>query len=182
MQNMFSPKVENPNIIAQLFGQLYNSNASQDAMMSMYEKLGGESALDFDDFLAAQDVFSENPLNVGKVNLGKKSTRPIWNTAQLLGSNIKAHPFKAGGTALNAGLNLAGLFNDDKWLGQALGTAAGAIVPKVLGMGFGPLGTVNAAMLGGNIGSLFDTLSAKAERDREEQARLSKMPAKHTTY
>lgn len=182
MQNMSNPKVENPNIIAQLFGQLYNSKASQDAMTSMYEKLGGESAISPDDFKAAQNVFSENPLSVGKVSLGDKSTRPIWNTAQLLGSNIKAHPFKAGGTALNAGLNLAGLFNDDKWLGQALGTAAGVIVPKSLGMGFGPLGAVNAAMLGGNIGSLFDTLSSKAERDSEEQARLAKMPAEYTTY
>lgn len=181
MQNMFSPKVENPNIIAQLFGQLYNSKESQDAMMSMYEKLGGESAMGLDDFIAAQDVFSENPLNVGNVTLGKKATRPIWNTTQLLGSNIKAHPFKAGGTALNAGLNLAGLFNDDKWLGQALGTAAGALLPSVMG-GFSPLGTVNTAMLGGNIGSLFDTLNSKAERDREEQERLAKMPAKHTTY
>lgn len=181
MQNMFSSKVENPNIIAQLFGQLYNSKASQDAMTSMYEKLNKESAIDLDDFIAAQDVFSENPLNVGSVNLGKKATRPIWNTAQLLGSNIKAHPFKAGATALNAGLNLAGLFNDDKWLGQALGTAAGAILPSFMG-GFSPLGTVNAAMLGGNIGSLFDTLSSKAERDREGQERLAKMPAKYTTY
>jgi hypothetical protein len=49
-------------------------------------------------------------------------------------------------------------------------------------MGFGPLGTVNAAMLGGNIGSLFDTLSAKAERDREERERMAKLPAKYTTY
>ena len=92
-------------------------------------------------------------------------------------SYVKAHPKLATGTALNAAGNLAGLTDNDKIVGQLVGGIGGAVLPGVLGMGLGPLGIANTAMLGGNLGALFDKLRAKREQEAATQ-----LPAEYTTY
>lgn len=102
-----------------------------------------------------------NPLSLKKVD----GVSNLVSTADLLGANIKAHPGAALGTAVNAAGNLAGLFDNNKLLGQIAGTVGGALLgPKVFGLG--PFGGLNAAMIGGNLGALFDNLRAKRAEER----------------
>jgi hypothetical protein len=161
-----------PNFLESLIQQLYGSQASQDAIKGMVPDGGS-----LDEVMAAQATFSNNPFNVQPATVAGQKTSALGNTAKLLGANIKAHPWITAGTALNAGGNLAGLFDNDKMLGQILGTAAGAIVPSALGMGLSPLAAANVAMGTGNLGALFDTLRSKSEQEQAAQ-----LPAKYTTY
>lgn len=163
----------NPNFLDKLIQQLYGSKAAQDAVKGMVPEGGS-----LDEVMAAQATFSNNPFNVQPVTVAGQKTSALGNTAKLLGANIKAHPWATAGTALNAGGNLAGLFDNDKMLGQLVGTAAGAIVPSALGMGLSPLAAANVAMGAGNLGALFDTLRSK----QEENERMAQLPAKYTTY
>jgi hypothetical protein len=97
------------------------------------------------------------------------------------GAFIKENPRKSFATGLNATGNIAGLFDNDKILGQAAGTALGALAPKLLskipgpvGMfagGLGALGKANSAMIGGNLGALFDNLRAKKEQEQNQYQR-----------
>lgn len=96
------------------------------------------------------------------------NTRPIQDTLGILGNNIKAHPWQFAGTGLNAAGNIAGLVDNDKFLGQALGTVGGALAGK-LGFKFGPLGVANMAMGAGNLGALFDVLHSKKEQEEQYQ-------------
>lgn len=80
---------------------------------------------------------------------------------------IKAHPYKTGLTGLNAAGNIAGLTDNNKFLGQALGALGGGLIGAAI-PGAGALGITNAAMLGGNLGSLFDVLSAKKDQEQEQ--------------
>lgn len=89
---------------------------------------------------------------------------------------VKAHPYQALGTGANAAGNVAGLFDNDKVLGQAVGTGLGLAAPKLLSMvpgpigafgkGLGLLGKANLAMGGGNLGAMFDALRAKQEQEQ----------------
>lgn len=100
---------------------------------------------------------------------GVESTMsPLKTTGSMLWSNIKAHPWQTAGTGLNAAGNIAGLIDDNKLLGQILGTAGGALL-GTKGLGFGPLGIANTAMLGGNLGALFDKLRSKKEQEEQYQ-------------
>lgn len=93
---------------------------------------------------------------------------PLKTTGGMLWSNVKAHPWQTAGTGLNAAGNIAGLIDNDKLLGQVLGTAGGALL-GTKGLGLGPLGVANTAMLGGNLGSLFDVLRSKKEQEDQYQ-------------
>ena len=161
--------------LSRLFRQLYQSDASTAKMADMFANSKGISA---DDFVAAQGDFLQNPLNVQKTALGEGRASGMGNTLRLLGANIKAHPWASAGTAINAGGNVAGLFDNNKLLGQAIGTAAGVAIPSVLGMNLSPLAAANVAMGAGNIGALFDTLRSK----KEENEYLAQLPAEYTTY
>jgi hypothetical protein len=94
--------------------------------------------------------------------------RPIQDTLGVLGQNIKAHPWQTAGTALNAAGNVAGLVDNDKFLGQLLGTAGGALL-GAKAFGLGPLGIANVAMGGGNLGALFDALRSKKAQEEQYQ-------------
>lgn len=96
------------------------------------------------------------------------TTRPIQDTLGVLGQNIKAHPWQFAGTGLNAVGNIAGLVDNDNFLGQLLGTVGGALAGK-LGFKFGPLGVANMAMGAGNLGALFDVLRSKKEQEEQYQ-------------
>lgn len=95
-----------------------------------------------------------------------KST-PLKDTLGIAGANIGAHPGAAFGTAANIGVNLSGLFDNDKFGGQLIGGALGGLIPHLANVGLGPLGMVNAVGIGGALGSLFDKLR---EKKAQEQA------------
>lgn len=120
-----------------------------------------------------------DPLNFKKntVDLGDGNSAVFRNagtTGRLLVENMKAHPFKTAGGALLGGANLAGLFDNDKIIGQAAGLGAGGLAAKYLLPKFGVGGIANGALAvmgGGALGSLFDKLMAKkAEEEAAMQA------------
>lgn len=82
---------------------------------------------------------------------------------------IKSHPAQTAGYGLTGAMNIGGLFDNDKVLGQ-LGGAAGGYgitqIPKVATFlnshGVNP---AIVSMAGGALGSLFDELRAKKEED-----------------
>lgn len=126
------------------------------------------------------NIFSNNKSSAQDLSgLFAQSTKPKLGLGKLGDAMpyIKAHPRLAAGTALNAAGNIAGLTDNDKFGGQLIGGIGGAVLPSMLGMSLGPLGMANAAMIGGNLGALFDKLRAK--REQEEAAQL---PAEYTTY
>ena len=92
---------------------------------------------------------------------------PFDNTLGIVGSNIAAHPVATLGTAANLGMNVSGLFDNDKFGGQLVGGIAGAALPKLFGMNLGPLGMINAAGIGGTLGSLFDKLREKRAQEQQ---------------
>ncbi len=85
---------------------------------------------------------------------------------------VKAHPWQAAGTGVLGAANLGGLFDNNKLLGQGIGTAAGIAAPKLIELltktplKIGGLGRANLAMFGGGLGALFDTLRAKQEEEK----------------
>lgn len=105
-----------------------------------------------------------------------KNTVPLADLFKSLGGYAKAHPVATVGTGLNAAGNVAGLFDNDKLLGQLGGAALGYFAPSLLGKVLGksivtsPLLRANLAMGGGSLGALFDNLRAKKE---QEQAMLA---------
>ena len=120
-----------------------------------------------------------DPLNFKKntVDLGDGNSAVFRNagtTGRLLVENMKAHPFKTAGGALLGGANLAGLFDNDKIIGQAAGLGAGGLAAKYLLPKLGVGGIANGALAvmgGGALGSLFDKLMAK--KAEEEAAMLA---------
>ena len=86
---------------------------------------------------------------------------------------------KTAGLAGTGLMNLAGLFDNDKIVGQGVGLgagfAAGKILPELLKKN--PLtgsGLALATMAGGSLGSLFDKLMAKkAEEEAAMQAQYA---------
>lgn len=157
-----------------LFSQLYDSKASSDAMAARAKALG----MSDDAMSKVQQEFFKSPLNASKIDLTDKvKGSALGNTARLLGANIKAHPLQAAGTGVGIASNIAGLVDNDNFLGQGVGLVAGAVLPKYLGLG--AYGTLNTALAGGAIGSLFDTLTESKEKEKEKYAKL---PASETTY
>jgi hypothetical protein len=89
-----------------------------------------------------------------------------------LGGWIKAHPWQTAGYGLTGAMNLGGLFDNDKLLGQLGGAAAGfgiSKIPAVSGLlaahGINP---ALVAMGGGALGSLFDKLRANKDAQYTE--------------
>lgn len=116
---------------------------------------------------------TEHPLK-GRIDLAEGmdgTMSPLTTSGGLLWENIKANKGKAIGTGLLGAGNIAGLVDNDKILGQAvgsgLGTLAGLAIKPVAG--WGPLGVVNSALVGGNLGALFDNLRAKKEQEDQYQ-------------
>lgn len=170
---------ENPGYLRRLYAQLYNSEASRKAMAAR----AGALKVSPETFGAAQQKFFENPLSMQSLPITDKVNGSAFgNTMRLLGSNIKAHPWMAAGTGLGLATNIAGAIDNDNFLGQGIGLGAGALLgSKVFGLS--PYGSLNAALIGGGLGSLFDTLTeAKEKKAREEREMMAKMPAKYTTY
>ena len=121
---------------------------------------------------ATLDALAANPFKT-KLDIGDGQTvNSLANTANLVGANIQAHPFKAAGLGLGAAANVAGLFDNDKIGGQLVGTGAGIALPALLSKlgamtSVTPMGRIGWALGGGALGSLYDKLMAKKE---EEQA------------
>lgn len=121
------------------------------------------------DYDAIYDAMRQKPLAWKLPVEGSEATvSPLKTMGGSLWNNIKAHPGKAVGTGLNAAGNVAGLVDNDKLLGQVLGTAGGALLGSKL-LGFGPLGIANMAMGSGNLGALFDSLRSKKEQEEQYQ-------------
>lgn len=116
---------------------------------------------------------AEHPLK-GRIDLAEGmdgTMSPLTTSGGLLWENIKANKGKAIGTGLLGAGNIAGLVDNDEILGQAvgsgLGTLAGLAIKPVAG--WGPLGVVNSAMVGGNLGALFDALHSKKAQEEQYQ-------------
>ena len=155
-------------------------NIAQRAMDYLAGTAGGKKALDAR-MLAAQKVGSlddaataalrqqvlDNPLKT-KLPIAEGvdgTVNPLATGGSMIWNNIKNHPWQTAGTAVNAAGNLAGLFDNDQFLGQALATVGGGLVGNSLGLG--PLGIANSAMIGGNLGMLFDKLQAKKKEQEQ---------------
>lgn len=184
---MQAPLADNASMLEKLGRKLYNtpsavSRATDDVALLM----SGNSPLSFDDasskVLDFYESASKSPFNSQINDLGTiKSTidgkevatnlKPsaLGTSAKLGLDTVKAHPGATLGTIANAGMNLSGLLDNDKFGGQLIGTLAGAVVPKVFHMGLSPLAAANVAMGGGTLGSLFDTLRAKKEQEQSYQ-------------
>lgn len=122
------------------------------------------------------DALATNPLKT-KVELDDGSViNPLANTANLAGNWMSNHKLKTAGLAGTGLMNLAGLFDNDKIVGQGLGLGAGFAAGKILPglLKTNPLtgsGLALATMAGGSLGSLFDKLMAKkAEEEAAVQA------------
>ena len=126
--------------------------SNQDALDSIASKI------------TANPFATKVPLEEGS----KVMLNPLKTTASGALNAIKAHPYKAGLTGLGAGLNIAGLVDNDKVLGQAIGALGGGLVGAAI-PGMGPLGIVGTAMGGGALGSLFDALRAKKAQEEQYQ-------------
>ena len=158
--------------LAQKFADfMAGTNAGGNYLDNAVAGYAAKSNLDEAAESAIRQQILNNPLK-GKIPVAEgvdATMSPLKVTGNMLWSNIKAHPGQTAGTALNAAGNIAGLVDDDKLLGQVLGTVGGALLGAKGGLGFGPLGIANTAMLGGNLGMLFDKLRSKKEQDEQYQ-------------
>ena len=82
---------------------------------------------------------------------------------------IKAHPVQSAGYGLTGAMNIGGLFDNDKFLGQLGGAAAGYGISQIPAVstfldshGITP---ATITMTSGALGSLFDKLRAKKEEE-----------------
>lgn len=148
--------------LEKLAQKLYGAQSSKNYLQGKF--IANKDATDAASFLAKQGKFMANPLNA--------KTGALKNTAALLGQNIMAHPGAYLGTAANLGGNVAGLLDNNKLLGQGIGTAAGVALPLLLGAK-NPLMIANIAAGAGNIGALFDALRAKKEQQRQATQQYS---------
>lgn len=130
-----------------------------------------------DDLANAQRVFDaarQDPLSFKKLNINgaEVPNTGIGTTATLGWNKIKAHPWKTAGLGLGVGANLAGLFDNPNIAGQLVGAGAGTAVPfllnKFAGTSIGGYGKVMSGLIGGGLGSLFDTLMAKKQEQQQQ--------------
>ena len=169
-------KIINPNEskskqgLIELFGnRLYNSQPA----LEYFENVDYTPEL-----LESVKSGASSPLSFKKnnVDLGTDGTAVFSNagtTGRLLLENMKAHPFKTAGIGATGLMNLGGLFDNSKIVGQLAGLGGGLaaskfLMPKITG---GPFGIANTAFLtlgGGALGSLFDKLMAKKEAEQAQ--------------
>ena len=178
---------EKPKLLQRMFDYMYNTDggvkayddAIGEAILSKHGMSGfagktpkAQAAIlenNVDDYDAIYDAMRQKPFAWKLPVDGSEATvSPLKTMGGSLWNNIKAHPGKAAGTGLNAAGNIAGLVDNDKILGQVLGTAGGALLGSKL-LGFGPLGIANMAMGGGNLGALFDALRSKKAQEEQYQ-------------
>ena len=172
---------------AKLFDKLYGTASGKfalnDAAMSALAQQQGVNLDDLDvdayvDYVnnnenainAIKSKITSNPL-ARKVSIADGSdvtVNPLKTTASGVWGGLKANKGKAIGTGLLGATNLAGLVDNDKLLGQAVGAVGGGLIGAAI-PGFGPLGIANMAMGGGAIGGLFDALRAKKAQEEQYQ-------------
>lgn len=112
----------------------------------------------------------------------KESLKNIYDsklapTLKNAGTYMKAHPWMSAGLGVTGASNLAGLFDNSKVGGQALGLLGGAgvgykLLPMIM-QNVSPQAKVLATLGGGTLGALFDSLRQK--REDELNNRLSEL-------
>lgn len=116
----------------------------------------------------------EDALKYANADAIKMGYSDAGTTGRLLVKNMRAHPFKTAGIGLGGLMNVSGLFDNDKLIGQVAGLGAGGLAAKYILPKFGMGGIANSALAvmgGGALGSLFDKLMAKkAEEEAAMQA------------
>ena len=95
-----------------------------------------------------------------------------------VGNYIKTNPWQSAGLTATGLTNIAGLFDNDKIGGQAIGLAGGGafghfLLPKLLGKTVPPQLQVLATLSGGHLGALFDML--RQEKEDEAAAQMAYM-------
>ena len=90
-----------------------------------------------------------------------------------LGNYIKSNPAMSAGLAGTGLANIAGLFDNDKIGGQAIGLAGGGalgqfLLPQLM-TNVSPQAKVLTALGGGTLGALFDNLRQKKEDEAAAQ-------------
>lgn len=137
---------------------------------------------------AVDSPFAMGGINLGTVGVVDEAGKPVVDAAgnavtrTLTGSPlrsamgvgmnaIKANPGWSLGAAAGTAGSLAGLFDNDKIAGQLIGTAAGAAIPALAGMGLSPLAAYTVATGAGSLGALFDNLRSKKADERAAMAR-----------
>ena len=174
---------ESAGVLEKLGHKLYGTDFAKAKAMADAERLVKGGMSEADAFAKVSDLYSsaaKSPFSTEKISLGDISVKgadgkmaseavsasPFGTTIGTGLKGIAAHPGAAIGTALNTGMGLAGVFDNDKFGGQLIGTAAGAVIPALMGMKLNPLVAYNVAMGAGNIGALFDTLRAKKAQEQ----------------
>lgn len=175
---------------AKLGRKLYNTESGEARAFEDFINLTSSGVPEADALSKVTGFYNEavsNPFSTKNVDLGnvmvtgadgnpvakKLVQAPMGRTAKVGGGILKAHPMQALGTAATTAGSLAGLFDNDKIAGQLIGTAAGAAIPAIAGMGLSPLAAYNVAAGAGTIGSLFDVLRAKKADERAAMAKSS---------
>jgi hypothetical protein len=174
----FNTPVGGGNPFSGLFNALYNSRASEEAILNNYFRSVGKTPLTGDDLTQfvnsnpkimkglenAQSAFQANPLKTKVVMPDGSTGNALKNTMGLLGANVKAHPLMSAGLGALGVSNIAGLTDDDKLAGQLLGSGAGFLASNLVAH---PAAKAAIMMGGGTLGSLFDKLRAKKEAEQQ---------------
>jgi hypothetical protein len=170
--------------VSRLFQTLWESPDAKARMSDIAEELARQG-IPPEHYAEFAKAAYDDPLSFKKYNNPNNvfnGAPPIGETASELMGAIGRHPLRALGTTIGVGSNIAGIFDNKKFLGQGvglgLGAAAGYILPKFTGLG--PYGALNLTLAGGALGSLFDKLRAKREQEKEQAAQS--LPANETTY
>ena len=161
------------NVLQKMYQMFANTPEGSKYLGAVSKGTAATSGLGDDAIAGIRQRLTETPLK-GKIPIaeGVEGTMsPFKTTAGLIGTNIKAHPWKTAGLGLGAATNIAGLVDNDKLLGQLIGTGLGTGAGMLLKpmTGFGLPGIVGSAMAGGALGSLFDNLRAKKEQEEQYQ-------------
>lgn len=180
------PEKNSGSLTAKLFGMLYGGDQSagakylQEQMLQnalTKEKYAQMTPEQIDAYVAQNqkglekslgmytDALTESPLSRKAKLEGGGTVDALSTNLGALGAQIKAHPFKAGLGGIATGANVAGLFDDNHLLGQALGIGGGALLGNAFGMS--PVNTYLTATSAGALGSLFDKLRTKRDKERE---------------
>lgn len=179
-QNPIGKASKDDPFLERIGSSIYGSGATKDYLMKKMSQLPQEmwtpetlAALQSGVMDSASTPFSmtknvDIPYTLKDGTTKSLKMSPFDNTLGIVGSNIAAHPGATLGTAANLGMNVSGLFDNDKFGGQLVGSIAGAAIPKLFGMDLGPLGMINAAGIGGNLGALFDKLREKKAQEQQQ--------------
>lgn len=180
-------KQKKPSYLNSLFSQLMQSEQGQLATVDAIGNALGESqGVDFETLPAdaIKSFLEKNDEQYGNILTkmqkhpfatklpiapdSKVTVSPLKTAGSALWRNVKDH---RGMAALTGGLtigNIAGLTDNDNVLGQIGGTVGGALLGSKL-LELTPYGTLNAALVGGGLGALFDKLREKGAQEEQYQ-------------